>query len=888
MNSIGLSILWATLQITLLGTVTSVLYLLTRRLSARLAASALFCGLSLMAATVILTFAPVPAWTSLFANIVDRAPSGARSPDSQDGNMLESVHPVDHSATDFVAILREAWLAELERANVDNSLATTTAAKNSQTRWQLRWYGMFGNLSLAAVCLGVSRLVLGLVVARRYKRSSELLDDSEATEILDVLQAKLGYRRRIELRVHSGLETAATIGSFCPVILLPRTWQDWTVQDLRSVLAHELAHIHHQDFMSWVFAQVFVAIQFFHPLSHWLAGRLRLEQELAADAVAAELTGGPTAYLTSLAGLALRQEQTRLSWSAQAFLPTRRSFLRRIEMLRSKRKQSNRGQQLRPVVVGFLLVAGLAVVGWRQPALIPLATPVVAAEQAVSTQARKRSSITLEFVPSDAFAVIAVRPSELMSNSNLSEIANMLTQDTSAGGETIDFRNVDFIRLVFFSTDPLRQTSPDGDAMMIRFHDAKSVLSKFEPNSNPIAGRQVGKLFFQHATKLDANTVLLSNSEGGLARALTSRTAEKEPWTSGWAKGSDKTAAACINVAGIRRSVEGQEHQAAELGAILRMLGPVWSKSKHLNAAVSVTDGLTLELDLASDDAEAADGSLETVKSLITLGKNSLAGFEAMMDKRGANQRAAVTPLIKLGHTLLANVNVTAVDDQVHARLVANENSVAQLAKSALPSAVAARAAARRAQDINAAKHIILAMYNYESTNGHFPAAQVVGPDGKTVHSWRVAILPYLEQNELYERYKLDEPWDSDHNKKLIAEIPPVYRSAFSPKTSTNSDFFVFTGKEAPFDGTVARKVAEIADGTSNTLFVIATNRDIPWTKPDDIPFDPAKALPDLSGPNPEGNVIARGDGSVVFLSNDISKDRVKKMITYQGGEDLN
>ena len=93
-----------------------------------------------------------------------------------------------------------------------------------------------------------------------------------------------------------------------------------------------------------------------------------------------------------------------------------------------------------------------------------------------------------------------------------------------------------------------------------------------------------------------------------------------------------------------------------------------------------------------------------------------------------------------------------------------------------VPAVQQARAAARRVQSQNNLKQIALALHNYHSAYTHFPAQTVLGPDGKTVHSWRVAILPFLNQVDLYKQYQLSEPWDSESNLKVLSQMPPVYR----------------------------------------------------------------------------------------------------------------
>src|SRR5262249_10507271 len=94
-------------------------------------------------------------------------------------------------------------------------------------------------------------------------------------------------------------------------------------------------------------------------------------------------------------------------------------------------------------------------------------------------------------------------------------------------------------------------------------------------------------------------------------------------------------------------------------------------------------------------------------------------------------------------------------------------------------------------------KELIAAMYSYHDAHGRLPPAAVYGKDGKgTVpHSWRVELLPYLDESELYDQYHFDEPWDSDTNKKVLDKMPDVFRHPMAPKDSTNASYFVLIGK---------------------------------------------------------------------------------------------
>ncbi len=205
-----------------------------------------------------------------------------------------------------------------------------------------------------------------------------------------------------------------------------------------------------------------------------------------------------------------------------------------------------------------------------------------------------------------------------------------------------------------------------------------------------------------------------------------------------------------------------------------------------------------------------------------------------------------------------------------------------------LPAIRASMDAARRAQCVNNLKQIALAMHNYVSANNRFPRAASSSESGKPLLSWRVAILPYLDQQELYKKFNLDEPWDSAHNKALIKEMPSVYlcpnRVKPAPFTTT---YQVIVGNSAIFEQDQDVGVGDVTDGTSNTLMVVEAKKAVPWTKPDDLTFDPA-AAPSLCGAgssHPGGFNAAMGDGSVRFIRDTTDPKRFRCMITRNQGE---
>ena len=233
----------------------------------------------------------------------------------------------------------------------------------------------------------------------------------------------------------------------------------------------------------------------------------------------------------------------------------------------------------------------------------------------------------------------------------------------------------------------------------------------------------------------------------------------------------------------------------------------------------------------------------------------------------------------------------------VGAGVVALYEPPAQVDQGAAPSTatpaerVDDEGAEARRQSIHNLRMISLAMYNAMSnTNtGRFPAAAIIN-DGKPLLSWRVALLPYLGEKGLYEKFHLDEPWDSPHNKPLLEQMPNVYAPVVrkgEPKASTY--YQVLVGRGALFEDDMGTLYEDVTDERSSTLMVVEAAKPVPWTKPEDLPFDNdlEKPLPKLGGQFENGFHVAFADGGVLFLSNTIDPDLLRALITRNGGEHI-
>ena len=205
----------------------------------------------------------------------------------------------------------------------------------------------------------------------------------------------------------------------------------------------------------------------------------------------------------------------------------------------------------------------------------------------------------------------------------------------------------------------------------------------------------------------------------------------------------------------------------------------------------------------------------------------------------------------------------------------------------------AVRQAARKTMSENNIRQQSLAMLIYESRHSEFPQRD------KNGLSWRVHILPFIERSDLYERFNLDEPWDSPHNIQLLGEMPStfecpnvvlepgftVYQVPYTD-LATNSDL----NDIALFDTSgVGTGISQIRDGTSFTAMVLEVNPEaaVEWTKPADWEFDPADPTRDLGGVNPSTIIVGFADGSVQRLPKSIDPKSMKAIMTRAGGEAL-
>jgi hypothetical protein len=183
-------------------------------------------------------------------------------------------------------------------------------------------------------------------------------------------------------------------------------------------------------------------------------------------------------------------------------------------------------------------------------------------------------------------------------------------------------------------------------------------------------------------------------------------------------------------------------------------------------------------------------------------------------------------------------------------------------------------------------KQLALAMVAYaDDHEGEMaPPAAITDNNGKPLLSWRVAILPHIGQEKLYKEFRRDEPWDSDHNKKLIAKMPKVFRAPGSKAGDGKTTYLLPVGKGAAFPASDSKVKfpAGFSDGTSQTILLVDADDDraVPWTKPDDLKYDADDPAKGLAARNGKEFLAGFAADNVNAVSKSASKDSLRASFT--------
>ena len=203
----------------------------------------------------------------------------------------------------------------------------------------------------------------------------------------------------------------------------------------------------------------------------------------------------------------------------------------------------------------------------------------------------------------------------------------------------------------------------------------------------------------------------------------------------------------------------------------------------------------------------------------------------------------------------------------------------------------------------NNLKQILLGLQNYHDTFGTFPPAYIPDAEGRPMHSWRVLILPFMEQGNLYALYRFDEPWNGPNNSKLAVHFPSFYRCPkdYDDAQRFETSYVAVLGEGTAWSDNQPLKPSDFADGCGSTLMVVEVHESgINWMEPRDLHVTQmpmavnavrgqgiSSAHLTAGAERPSGANVGYADGSVRYFSTEMSPEALRAALTRAGGEQI-
>lgn len=310
-------------------------------------------------------------------------------------------------------------------------------------------------------------------------------------------------------------------------------------------------------------------------------------------------------------------------------------------------------------------------------------------------------------------------------------------------------------------------------------------------------------------------------------------------------------------------------------------VGQVAEKVKGVTLTLDFDRKSLLKLSVLAGSASDATEIAKAAQGYLAIGQGFYALSKGQQLENATPEQRQLMPILD---SLVAGTGV-AQNGTTITLTIKTPDGLEKLPELLKPFIAQAKAAAERSRKKSDFKQILLAMHNYHETYNFMPTADGPGHSDDKIKSgllsWRVYLLPMLDEPGLYNQFHLDEPWDSEHNKTLIKRMPKVFGNDPEGKTSVH----VFIGEGTPFGGKRGPKFRDITDGISNTLAIVEAGPDKAeiWTKPGGLPFDPKNPMAAL-GKIGETFLAAVLDGSVHNITGSIDADTMSKLIRHDDG----
>ena len=498
-----------------------------------------------------------------------------------------------------------------------------------------------------------------------------------------------------------------------------------------------------------------------------------------------------------------------------------------------------------------------------------------------SLEAFGQEKSELAFVADQAEYVVTVRPAKAMGSPvyrklgrPMDRILKRLT-DTYFKMSLVELKDIEHITVAGAFPSP----GPNGvssayDAMVIRTRDENEQGFDMVTQSVSQVHKLSNKEYFEFERPLnqqyrfayiaDSRTIVWTTTSESMEACI--RSGANGPQTAAWAKQWTN-------------NLKGHFTAAGKLNSFMQQqIPPNFSAAKklqHVMLSGKLGEQCLVKLLGTTPGANDAKEVSSFAKQMVDMGKSALK-MQAQAVKTNEDKAA-----LKFLEQMINSVKVTqsGANVEVIAKFKIDVEEISRMLETV-------SAAAKRTQAANNIRQVALAFHNFESAWGHFPSAVMIHPETGKKYSWRIAILPFIEQNDLYEQYDFSQEWNSAHNRKVTAKMPDVFRADSDDEDTTNSSWFLLTGPGGMFGETDQPiKLAGVTDGLSNTIMAVEAKRNIHWAQPEDIMVNMEGRFPKLGGYHDGGFNVAIGDGSVRFISDKAAEDVLFKMYTSSGGE---
>lgn len=494
------------------------------------------------------------------------------------------------------------------------------------------------------------------------------------------------------------------------------------------------------------------------------------------------------------------------------------------------------------------------------------------------------NAIRIEFVPAEAFAAIVMRPSEILADKLLSQFPVDAFAEELMGNVPIDPANLEEVVVVMF---PHKKVPP---GFLLRLHEPASEdadhligdLMESSIETVELSGRRCLSDGISAVCRVDSRT-FLTGPVSAVSRMLA---ADQTPSVLKNRLQQTEAGTPFIASVALRVCPGFLGSVSAEAPPPVREPMTLLTQGSELNLQLTLDPVPALSVDADMQDAEsAARLNLEVIRGIgmLTAMTDSLHEQWAPMlpDSLGDELHEMVGSMLASASPVMSRTTVSVS--------VSTPETLPQWLEKAGPmieAAIgAARGAAQESRAVGNLKQIATGFHLSHDTYGHFPARAMTDDAGQPLLSWRVHLLPYLEHQELYEQFHLNEPWDSEHNRLLISRMPDVFQGS-QHRSDGRTSFVVPVGPGTIFETPENLKLSDIPDGTSSTVLVLDVGpaNAVEWTRPDSSNFDPADPLSLLSEELEEVH-IGFADGYTTTIPRSVAEEALPALLTRNGGE---